>query len=679
MTSFTIASDFANRGFPVIPLFGTDENGKCLCGDPDCKNPGKHPKIKGGLKAASVDQNFVAKHFNGKPQNVGIKTGEAYEDGFLYVLDVDVKKDKDGTKFLDEKSLIEGLDLPSTYTVKTPTGGLHYYFKTSQPLKSGVNIPAKGIDIRGAGGYVVSPLSTIGGTEYEVINDADITFSPKWLTDLIVDQSYAQRETERGDDLDADLMDSQQAIDRAINYLKDAPIAVEGSGGDTQTFKTACRLIDEGLTPVTAHELLLNHWNDRCIPPWDPEELFTKVMNADTFRENERGSRHPAMDFDVVDEEAIAEAEAAKPCKFSYSLANVIQPNLTKSYLIEDVLGLGAASTVYGAPNAGKTFAVMDMAWHIATGRKWCNKRVVQGAVLYLALEGGFGIDNRIAALKEHYGDQDSQIPFAIVKSTLELSTKTDAKELLKLIQQLEDETGHPLRLIVVDTFARAWTGDENSATEVGKVIKTVDYLREKTKAHVLNVHHAGKDKSKGARGSNALLGAIDTEIFVDGANGKGQIAFKKQRDMEIQKPIKFSLKKMILGQDDDGVDVTSCVLLKSETSPQEDFIDEHKLGDPKLIILWDAIEKFCADNGRNNVTVDEMFDICEELNNFHKDTNIQLTKSEDTNSKKTLYRRLYEQLTNKGLIRKINRNQWVVGSCEQLQTSHEQDTNTAD
>ena len=100
--------------------------------------------------------------------------------------------------------------------------------------------------------------------------------------------------------------------------------------------------------------------------------------------------------------------------------------------------------------------------------------------------------------------------------------------------------------------------GDENSAQDVGQMNESVRHLIEHTGACVLLVHHSGKNKAAGARGSSALLGAIDTELEVD----ENQVIARKQRDVELADPIGFALKPVMLGvQDEDGEEMTSCVV----------------------------------------------------------------------------------------------------------------------
>jgi hypothetical protein len=121
-----------------------------------------------------------------------------------------------------------------------------------------------------------------------------------------------------------------------------------------------------------------------------------------------------------------------------------------------------------------------------------------------------------------------------------------------------EDLTQLPSKpvLIVVDTLARAMKGgDENSAQDMGALNDAMSALIEATGACVLLIHHSGKNKGAGARGSSALLGAIDTELEV----ADRQIISRKQRDVELASPIGFNLVPVLIGIDADGDEAMSC------------------------------------------------------------------------------------------------------------------------
>ena len=111
---------------------------------------------------------------------------------------------------------------------------------------------------------------------------------------------------------------------------------------------------------------------------------------------------------------------------------------------------------------------------------------------------------------------------------------------------------------MIVDTLARAMAGgDENTAVDMGKFVTHADRIRAAIGATVNIIHHTGKDKAKGARGSSALRAATDTEIEID----VGKLAVTKQREMERIADMRFELVPVEIGQRSDGRDVTACVV----------------------------------------------------------------------------------------------------------------------
>jgi hypothetical protein len=86
-------------------------------------------------------------------------------------------------------------------------------------------------------------------------------------------------------------MPSGEAAHQARAYLARVAPAVEGEGGDHQTFKAACLLVlDFSLSPEDALPLLLEY-NERCVPPWTVEDLRHKLAMADALERDDRGWR----------------------------------------------------------------------------------------------------------------------------------------------------------------------------------------------------------------------------------------------------------------------------------------------------------------------------------------------------------------------------------------------------
>lgn len=234
-----------------------------------------------------------------------------------------------------------------------------------------------------------------------------------------------------------------------------------------------------------------------------------------------------------------------------------IAPQVIRPYVIKGWLDRDAVSVLYGEPNTGKSFLALDIAHHVQQGRSWGGQRVQRGNVLYVAIEGGALFANRVAAL-----DNPS---FWVLSGPIDLldPARGDASPLADALAHLEATHGE-FALIVIDTLARAMNGrDENAASDIAMLMGAVDYLRSRTGAHILLVHHTGKDRSKGARGHSSLRAAIDTEIELVQDEFKTTIArATKQRDMMAGMEFRFRLKlHQFAERDQDGDLVTTCTI----------------------------------------------------------------------------------------------------------------------
>ena len=238
--------------------------------------------------------------------------------------------------------------------------------------------------------------------------------------------------------------------------------------------------------------------------------------------------------------------------------------------LIKGVLYRNSMAAVIGAAGSGKTFFVNDLAFHISTGWDWRGHRVKHAGVLYIALEGGAGISNRIAALKAHYNAHGDGVgaPPAFNLSVVSLDLLNDQNAVQRVIKTAL-ALGN-IGLVIIDTMARAMCGgDENTSTDMGKFISNLDRIREATGACILIVHHTGKDATKGARGHSSLRAALDTEIEVTKADTGPRIArITKQKDGVDGLEFAFDLHVVELGTDEDGDPITSCVCLPAENAP---------------------------------------------------------------------------------------------------------------
>ena len=105
----------------------------------------------------------------------------------IIVLDIDLKKpeSKLADGFDEFNKYLSAFKPIETLTVKTPSGGMHYYFNYNHSderttyliknyLKNRSGYRNASIDIRTEGCYILIPGSSINGKEYEIINDTEL-------------------------------------------------------------------------------------------------------------------------------------------------------------------------------------------------------------------------------------------------------------------------------------------------------------------------------------------------------------------------------------------------------------------------------------------------------------------------------------------------------------------------
>lgn len=107
----------------------------------------------------------------------------------LLVIDIDVAKQKpapgepaNGLEVL--QALAGERGLPRTFTVGTPSGGRHLYFRPpadGPELRNTVRRLGPLLDTRAIGGYVVAPGSRVDGVTYEILEDAPVAELPEWI------------------------------------------------------------------------------------------------------------------------------------------------------------------------------------------------------------------------------------------------------------------------------------------------------------------------------------------------------------------------------------------------------------------------------------------------------------------------------------------------------------------
>jgi hypothetical protein len=203
------------------------------------------------------------------------------------------------------------------------------------------------------------------------------------------------------------------------------------------------------------------------------------------------------------------------------------------TWLVDDLLPANGFSILVGAPESYKTFFALDLAFSVAGGWPFHGKKVEKGSVVYISAEGRAGIPRRIRAWEQARGKEVGGV-LRFCPMAVQIHIEKQVEQFVALIK---DEM-HPLpSLVIIDTLSRCFVGgQENDAMDMGQFVYGVDIIRDQLNAHVLALHHTGK-KSESERGSSALFGAVDTDLFAKRESSSQlsdvTVSCAKQKDAE--------------------------------------------------------------------------------------------------------------------------------------------------
>ncbi len=266
------------------------------------------------------------------------------------------------------------------------------------------------------------------------------------------------------------------------------------------------------------------------------------------------------------------------------SLGEFAADNQPLTWLIKGVLPRADTIVLFGESGSGKTFLMLDMVGAIARGVEWGGKRVTQGRVLYLVAEGVRGFRQRVRAYCHQVGVLERDLPIDVLHEVT--PNLLDASQVKDLCKELAARP--PYDMVVVDTFAQVTPGaNENSGEDMGAALARCRAIgRAAGHAPVVLVHHSGKDASKGSRGWSGIKGAADAELEVTRFEEARALTITKMKDGRDGEQIGFKLNTVLLGEDEDGDDITSCVVELGRVAQRRNQQRPDKLGKNERIVL---------------------------------------------------------------------------------------------
>ena len=482
----TAALEYAEKGWPVLPVYEPDDQGHCSCGKgAACDSPAKHPRTRHGFKDATTDESQIREWWRIWPNaNVAVSTGPL---SGLVVVDLDPRHGSDAS-FVRLKA--EYGPIPETLTCVTGGGGQHLYFVSpGSSIRSRTGV-LRGIDVRADGSYIiVAPSRHSSG------------------------QLYAWNDSPRRDI--AQLPDPLRAL---FTAERQAPIPIraqrkcyEQGVRNDRLFPHARLMCRQGLSPDVVEREVLGLNTRRCHPPLPEDEVCALVRSAVGYG---TGSKPDALEMLSAPyrEEVVAESIRFR------TAAEIERETPSKpDWIAYPWVAAKAVTAVDGKPKAaGKTTWLLRLIGCVLDGAPFMGQATQQTGVVCLTEEGEAtfrealdraGLLGRDDLSVLHRGDAWGVAWPAVVKAAVKRCHEVGAG------------------LLVVDTvfpFAGLKGDQENNSGDQQQAFEPLAWARDQGLAVIAARHERKSSGAVGdsARGSNAFTAAADVIVSIRRPDG---------------------------------------------------------------------------------------------------------------------------------------------------------------
>ena len=239
-------------------------------------------------------------------------------------------------------------------------------------------------------------------------------------------------------------------------------------------------------------------------------------------------------------------------------------------FIIDGVLPSGV-TILFANPGAGKSFLALAVGTAVARNLPLFEQHETKktGAALFVLPEGVPSWAERLRAHDQHFEFDDSP-NMHFIRGEVNLASKQGWGHLLEAIEAVNNGSGSPISLVVIDTLAAATPGaNENAVEDIGVVMQRLQSLVGMGIA-VLVCHHAGK--SGAFRGHTSISGSCDALIRLveDKPTGVRELRAEKLRDAGSISRCPFEI--IVTGHGPVAMKTTS----ESTWSQLEEYCDEH-------------------------------------------------------------------------------------------------------
>jgi hypothetical protein len=280
--------------------------------------------------------------------------------------------------------------------------------------------------------------------------------------------------------------------------------------------------------------------------------------------------------------------------------------------LVKGVFTQGQPAMLHGRSQSAKSFLLADLSKAIAIDQPFFGRPVTPGCVLYVPFEGEGTFGTRMHAIADGMAPDEYELydqRFAMMQDSqpflLGDKGMRAANEVIVNAGALEDRSGEPVRLIVLDTMFAALPGcSVNDDSVMTHALNLANQIAKATGAVPLFAHHPGHTNQHRMIGSSSAIGGFNTILRVQVNATRDTIAIRsdeprslildKWKDGNCDVVLgTFNLRVVPIGVDDqDGLPVTSCTINVIELGSSGDASAKRSQR-PKL----NSKESRCRDN----------------------------------------------------------------------------------
>lgn len=217
-------------------------------------------------------------------------------------------------------------------------------------------------------------------------------------------------------------------------------------------------------------------------------------------------------------------------------------------WLIKGWLARREISCLYGKGGTFKSY--IGLGWSLQLARE-------EMGTLYIAAEGTSGLRSRVEAWMSKRRIAGQSFPsWHYYNSSIPIDMKGNRTYWLKGLKKYLGKK--KIDLIIVDTLARNFAGDENSSKEMGEFVEGCEILKREFDAAVLVIHHTTNDGKK-ERGTETLRNATFAMFKTQNAGysktggGSVDIVCDRMKDAIRPEPVKVKFDTVALDTDQHG------------------------------------------------------------------------------------------------------------------------------